>query len=112
MRKLIATLALTAALAACGAVDTLVDGFKHVRAVESALETSVGTKPQVGFNWSNGRLSQVTVTFPQLIDARPVRELAETVRAAVVKEFKQTPDNIVLGFSLGKSAPGRSAALQ
>ena len=112
MIRHVAALALAAGLAACGLVDTMVDGFKHVRAVESELETSIGTKPAVGFNWNNGRLTQVTVTFPQLLDARPLRDLAETVRTAVTNEFKQTPDNIVLGFALGKSAPGKSARAQ
>jgi hypothetical protein len=108
MRRVAAMLLLAAGLAACGVVDTMVDGFKHTRAVESALETSLGTKPAVGFNWHNGRLTQVSVTFPQLLDDKPLRELAETVRAAVTTEFKQVPDNIVLGFALGKST-GKSA---
>jgi hypothetical protein len=109
MLKPAVVLALAVGLAACSVADTLVDGFKHVRAVETELEASIGSKPQVGFNWNNGRLLQVTVTFPQLLDARPLRELAETVRAAIAKEYKQTPENIVLGFSLGKSAPGKAA---
>lgn len=112
MVRYIAALTLIAGLAACSVVDTMVDGFKHTRAVESALETSVGSKPAVGFNWHNGRLTQVSVTFPQLLEDKPLRELAETVRAEVTKEFKQTPDNIVLGFALGKAAPGKSAQLQ
>ena len=58
-------------------------------------------KPQVGFNWNNGRLVSVTVAFPRIYDAKPLRELAETIRASVQKQFKQTPDNIVLAFSLG-----------
>jgi hypothetical protein len=49
----------------------------------------------------------VTVTFPKLYDAKPMRELAETVRTAVGKEFKQTPENIVLAFSLARRAPGK-----
>jgi hypothetical protein len=49
------------------------------------------------------------VTFPRLYDTKPVRELAEAVRAAVEKEFSQTPENIVLAFSLGGTAPGRTA---
>jgi hypothetical protein len=38
-----------------------------------------------------------------------VRELAEAVRAAVGKEFRQTPENIVLAFSLGRVAAGKVA---
>jgi hypothetical protein len=102
MRAAIATVALAAGLAACGPVDSLVNGFKHVKAVEDDLARATGMKPAVGFNWNNGRLRSVTVTFPHLDDAKPLGELANTVRAAVEKEFEQTPDTIVLGFTLGR----------
>ena len=55
----------------------------------------------IGFNWHNGRLNKVTVTFPRLYRDKPLAELAETVRQTVTKEFKQAPDDIVLAFSLG-----------
>jgi len=109
MHKALAIVALAAALAACDAFSTLVDGIKYVKAVEADLDQATGMKPQVGFQWKNGRLLSVTVTFPRLYDAKPVRDLADTVRAAVAKEFKQTPDTIVLGFSLGKTAAGKTA---
>ena len=112
MRKTLAIVVLACGLAACGVISTLVDGFKYARAVESDLEQVTGVKPGVGFNWHNGRLLAVTVTFPQLYDAKPMRELAEAVRAAVGKEFKQTPENIVLAFSLGSTHAGQAAQLQ
>jgi hypothetical protein len=108
MHKAIATVVLAAGLAACGVIDTLVGGFKYAKAVENDLEQQTGSRPGVGFNWNNGRLTSVSVTFPRLIDTKPVRELADAVRAAVGKEFKQTPENIVLAFSL-KAAPGTTA---
>jgi hypothetical protein len=49
------------------------------------------------------------VTFPRIDDKQPIRELAETVRRAVGKHFRQTPRDIVLGFSLGKSPAGTVA---
>ena len=102
IRKAIAIVVLAAGLAACGPVDSLVDGFKHAKNVESDLEQVTGLKPAVGFNWGNGRLRSVTVTFPRLLDTKPVGELAQAVRAAVGKEFKQTPDSILLSFTLGR----------
>jgi hypothetical protein len=39
-------------------------------------------------------------------------ELAETVRHAVTSHFRQTPGDIVLGFSLGKSGSGTVAQLR
>jgi hypothetical protein len=108
MRKAIAILVLTAGLAACGPISTLVDGFKYAKAVEADLEAATGLKPGVGFNWNNGRLASVTVLFPSLYNDKPISELAEVVRAAVSKEFKQTPENIVLSFALGKSTADAS----
>ena len=48
-------------------------------------------------------------TPESLYATKPLRELAEATRAAVIKEFKQTPENIVLAFSLGRDTPGTAA---
>lgn len=102
MARAIAVVVLVAWLAGCGQFGMLTDGIKYAHAVESDLEQMTGVKPQVGFNWNNGRLRSVTVTFPRIFNANPVIELADKVRGVVVKEFKQTPDNIVLSFALGR----------
>ncbi len=102
-------LAFTAGLTACDMFGTLIDGWKYAQDVETDLQTSTGLKPEVGFHWRNGRLETVTVVFPRLYEAKPLPELAETVRHAVGHRFKQTPDDIVLSFSLGKSASGKTA---
>ena len=109
MRKIIAIIVLASGLAACGAISTLLNGFKYAKAVESDLEQTTGLKPGVGFNWHNGRLVLVTVTFPKLYDAKPLRELAEVVRTSVRKQFQQAPEDIQLGFSLGATAPDTAA---
>lgn len=99
------------ALAACGVVSELVDGWEHAKAVEKDLETTTGLTPKVGFNWVNGRLVNVTVLFPKLYETKPLSELADAVRKSVVAQFKQTPGDIVMSFSLGKPAPGTAAEL-
>jgi hypothetical protein len=96
-------------LAACDVTSTLVDSSKQARAVESALETATGVKPNVGFNWQNGKLASVTVIFPAIPETKPLREIADEVRAAVGKEFKQEANNVVLAFSLGKVVPSTKA---
>jgi hypothetical protein len=111
MSKIAALLVLAISLAACGVADTLYDGLKHVNAVESDLAEATGMKPQVGFKWHNGSLEQVTVTFPRLYRDKPLADLAEAVRHAVAQEFKQTPDDIVLAFSLGRMPAGPAAQL-
>jgi hypothetical protein len=109
MRKIIPIIILATSLAACGLISTFVNGFKYAEAVAVDLEQATGLKPGVGFNWHNGRLVRVTVTFPKLYDAKPVRELADVVRTSVRKQFKQAPEDIELGFSLGATAPDTSA---
>jgi|SRR3979409_2390300 hypothetical protein len=103
MFRLVTIVALAVALAACGMIDAVRDGLKHTQAIESDLEASTGVKPNVGFNWNNGQLVVVTVTFPRILETRSVPELAALARASVEKEFGQKPNDIVLGFSLGKS---------
>ncbi len=106
MFRVTALLVFAVSLAACDAFSTLTDGWKYIEAVKSELELSTGMKPEVGFNWHNGRLETVTVTFPRIYEARSLREVAEMVRRSVSSQFKQTPGNIVLAFSLGKPGPG------
>jgi hypothetical protein len=96
-------------LTACDVTNTLTEGSKQARAVESALETSTGVKPNVGFNWQNGKLTSVTIIFPAIPETKPLRELADEVRATVGKEFKDGANNVVLAFSLGKLVPTTKA---
>jgi hypothetical protein len=109
VQKSYAILLLAAFLAGCGMVGALVDGVEHVRAVETARLDATGIRPAVGFNWNNGRLISVTVTFPRLYEDKPLRDVAEAARGVVIKEFGQTPDAILLAFNLRELAPGESA---
>jgi hypothetical protein len=104
MPRLTAIVLLAFGLVGCDAISTLTDGFKYTAAVENDLAKVTGIKPQVGFNWKNGRLELVTVTFPRLYDAKPIGELANAVRTAVTSEFKQKPDNILLTFVIPSGA--------
>jgi hypothetical protein len=102
LRKAITIVVLAAGLAGCGAADLISSGLTYAKAVETDLRQATGLKPQVGFNWRNGSFASVTVTFPRLYAGKPLGELADTVREVVAKEFKQSPDTIVLAFSLDK----------
>ena len=100
IRKTIAIVLLASSLAGCGVVDLISKGLSYSNAVAADLERDIGLKPEVGFNWHNGNLQ--SVTFPKVYVGKPLDELANSVREVVVKEFKQTPDTIVLAFSLAK----------
>ena len=109
----IAVLAMRAAtLAGCGMVEVMIDGFKHCSAVADELAGTVGVKPGVGVNWTNGRLKNVSITFPKMVEDKPLREVAELTRAAVAREFKERADNIELAFSLGpnEATPTRTVS--
>ena len=99
-KRLISLVALAAVLAACGQVDALKDGFAHSQAVSADLEKSLGIKSFVGFNWNNGSLTSVNVTFQGVPKDVPLQEIANKSRQAIVSEFKQTPKKIVIGFSI------------
>jgi hypothetical protein len=109
MSRLAAIVLLAIGLVGCDAISTLTDGFKYAKAVESDLQKVTGIAPRVGFNWKNGRLVEVTVMFPRLYDAKPIGELAAAVRNAVISEFKQKPDNILLTFVIGPAAAAQSS---
>ena len=100
MHKAIAVIVVATALAGCDAVNTMTEGFKHAKAVEADIAEATGVKPNVGFSWNNGRLTSVTVSFPKLYEDKLLRELAALSRAAVAKEFKQTPKAILLAFAI------------
>ncbi|MGY8637644.1 hypothetical protein RAD15_34750 [Bradyrhizobium sp. 14AA] len=102
MSRFVLLLVCATTLAGCDAVSTVTEGFKQSKAVEADLEQSTGVKPAVGFNWHNGRLVSVTVQFPRLYDNKPLNELAGLVRDAVTRDFKQTPERIVLAFAVDK----------
>jgi hypothetical protein len=102
LRKTIAILVLAGSLAGCDAVDLISKGLSYSKAAAADLERATGVKPEIGFNWHNGSLQSVTVTFPKIYVGKPLDELAGTVRQVVTKDFKQTPDTIVLAFSLDK----------
>jgi len=90
----------TLALVGCDAVDSMRNGFEHAQAVSAELEKSLGVKSFVGFNWNNGALTSVNVTFQGVPRDRPLPEIIELSRQAVLKAFKQQPKQIVVSFAI------------
>jgi hypothetical protein len=108
MLRIIGIFVAAVTLAGCdpiSAISTVANGLKQAKAVETELQESTGMKPQVGFNWHNGQLASVTVTYPSVPDNKTLNELSEVTRTAVVHQFKQTPNAIVLSFVLKDTKP-------
>jgi hypothetical protein len=102
IRKTISAFVLAGSLAGCGAADLISNGFFYSRTVATDLENATGLRPQVTFEWHNGRFQSVTVTFPRVYLGKPLNELGGTVLDVVAKDFKQMPDTTVLAFVLDK----------
>lgn len=95
-----AAIATMCALTACGMVDTMTDGFKHSKAVSAELDKTLGLKSFVGFNWHNGNLTSVNVTFQGIPANANLTDIADKAKVAVVNEFKQTPKQVVIAFTI------------
>ena len=89
-----------AALAGCNPIESMKEGFAHSQAVSQNLEKSLGLKSAVGFNWQNGTLASVNVTFRGLPANASLAEIAAKSKEAVISEFKQTPKQVVIAFAI------------
>ena len=111
MFRIAALLVVAASLAACDMFSTLTNGLSYARAVESNLEAKVGMRPRVGFNWRNGRLVEVSVRFPRLYEAKPLRDVAETVRTAVAKRVQADTRKYRVGILVREIRRGHGGAI-
>ena len=98
--RVLAVMSIGLALTACDPVDTLKEGFAHSKAVSESLEKTLGVKSFVGFNWSNGSLDSVSVTFEGIPANVPLADIVEKSKQAVASEFKQLPSQVVISFAL------------
>lgn len=97
--RLATSVALAISLCACGPFDTMREGFAHSEAVSKELEKSLGLKSLVGFNWNNGSLTSVNVRFEGIPANVTLAEISAKSKQAVIAEFKQTPEQIVIAFA-------------
>ena len=102
-------LVLLISMMGCGAVDSMTDGFKHADEVAADLEKSIGQKPTVGFNWSNGSLTSVNVTFPEVPEGKSLGEIVALSRGSIAAHFKQKPSQIFIAFSVAGASPVNTA---
>ena len=99
---LIKTLAIVSVLfvclAACGPIDSLKEGYAHSQAVSADLEKSFGVKSFVGFNWNNGSLTSVNITFQGIPTNAALAEITAKSTQVVLSKFKQKPKQVIVAF--------------
>lgn len=103
MKGMIALLLLLC-LSACDSASTLKHGLAQSQAVAAELERHMGGKPQVGFAWNNGALTQVTITFDGIPQGQTLQQITTRANGAIRKHFKQTPQRVVVAFSITTDA--------
>ncbi|WAC43779.1 hypothetical protein OU997_16210 [Pseudomonas sp. SL4(2022)] len=87
-------------LAGCDVASSMKDGLKYSELSAKDLEKNIGIKPFVGFNWHNGTLTTVSVTFPSIPSSKQLEEISELVEKSVKYNFKQVPEQIVISFTI------------
>jgi len=98
--RLLSVVAIATILAGCGPIDTMKEGYAHSQAVSAELEKSLGVKSFVGFNWTNGTLALVNVTFEGIPAKLTLADIAARSKQVVAAEFKQTPHKLVVAFAI------------
>ena len=98
--RVLSAMSIALVLPACGPVETLKQGLAHSQAVSESLAKTLGAKPFVGFNRSNGVLDSVRVTFQAIPADATLPDIVATSRQAIATECKQAPSQVVVSFAL------------
>ncbi len=67
------------------------------------LEELIGSKPFIGFNWSNGSLTAVSVNFDDIPQDKSLSEISDLAELSIEKQFNQVPNKIVISFTITPS---------
>lgn len=88
-------------IASCGVVGTLTEMNEQTSKTADVLEESLGTRPQIGWNMTNGVLTDVNVYFENLDDySVSVAELIEQVKTTVAENIKERPGVLVVSVAI------------
>lgn len=97
-RRMLAITSVVLAISGCDLVDTMNQSLEYSRAVSRSIESKTGLKSEVGFEWQTGSLTSVTVNFVEMPEKHTIQELSAISKQAILTEFKQKPEHVVLTF--------------
>jgi len=91
-------------LAACGGeVGGLFDTLEVANAAETELLDTEGLECEIGFNITNGRLTQVTVVVSSTeVGDLTIDDMVRLIRPVVRKHFKEDPGALVFSVTVSK----------
>jgi len=99
MKPFIALFIMLFLLSGCDAFDSMSEGYKHTQEIGADIEKAIGSKPYVSFNWHNGSLTNVSVTFEGVPEGVSVSEIVTLARNSVASHFKQEPEQVDVRFT-------------
>jgi hypothetical protein len=79
--------------------------------VRTDVTQATGEPINIDVDRNDGRLTQVAVTFQRPYDGKPIGELADAIRKAVITEFKEKPQKLLLAFEFKPGSETQSSAL-
>ncbi len=72
------------ALPGCQVIETFQEFIKQSEAASTAIENQIGSRPLIGWNMENGRLTEVNVYFDNLVDKDiTVAQIEQVVNTAI-----------------------------
>ena len=84
-------------LCACGSFK---EGMQQSANVKASLDKTFDANTFVGFNTMNGSLRTVNVTFDKLPSGKSLDDIIKEVKTSIASEFKESPQQIVIAFSV------------
>jgi hypothetical protein len=90
-------------LTGCGVGESFTEIQRQTELASDALRKEVGVRPQIGWNISNGTLTNVAVVFPEeKVGQLSISELSTTVQLALTNNLKDKPQKIVLSVIINR----------
>lgn len=88
-------------LSGCSAAENLQGMFEKQQAVTTDIDEALGVNSQIGWNWHNGTLTDVTVALPaDGINATTVGELTQVIKPIIDKHFENKPQVLYVAVTV------------
>ena len=91
--RLVPLLIVALLLAGCGAAEKMERMLEQQKAVSEDIDNALGVESEIGWQWQNGVLTQMTVALPaREVDGATVYELTQIIEPIVDKHFDTKPE--------------------
>ncbi len=90
-------------LSGCSLVRDFQDMIKQSDAASAMIDRELGSRPKIGWNVTNGILTEVNVQFDELADKDiTIAELERTVKDSVEESMNGSPEILLVTIKISK----------